>query len=338
MTIENRIKAFDKLGCFLYEFEFSNTENSNKLKEAIKNMKHYNGWFDEINIKKSISSIREMLKTKGLCEWIERYDIQSIKNKNIAVLMAGNIPLVGFHDLLCVLICGHNSLVKMSSKDNKLLKIILDELINIEPRFNNKIIFSNEKLSGFDAVIATGNNNSAKYFNYYFSNYPSIIRKNRNSIAILNGSENSKELNGLSNDIFQYYGLGCRNISKIFVKKDYNFDMLFKSFYEFRNIIDNKKYANNYDYNKAIYLMGKNDILDNGFLILKKDKSIKSPVSVLHYEYYDNENDINDFIIKYDKQIQCIVSKKHVPFGRSQKPSLLDYADNIDTMKFLHFN
>ena len=221
MTIENRIKAFDKLGCFLYEFEFSNTENSNKLKEAIKNMKHYNGWFDEINIKKSISSIREMLKAKDLFEWIERYDIQSIKNKNIAVLMAGNIPLVGFHDLLCVLISGHNLIVKMSSKDNKLLKIILAELINIEPKFNNKIIFSNEKLSAFDAVIATGNNNSAKYFNYYFNNYPSIIRKNRNSIAILNGSENSKELNGLSNDIFQYYGLGCRNISKIFVKKDY---------------------------------------------------------------------------------------------------------------------
>ena len=264
-----------------------------------------------------------MLKDKNLFEWVERYDIQSIKNKNIAVLMAGNIPLVGFHDLLCVLISGHNLIVKMSSKDNKLLKIILDELINIEPKFNNKIIFSNEKLSGFDAVIATGNNNSAKYFNYYFNNYPSIIRKNRNSIAILNSSENSKELNGLSNDIFQYYGLGCRNISKIFVKKIMILIYYLDHFMNFEILLTTKNMLNYYDYNKAIYLMEKNDILDNGFLILKKDKSIKSPVSVLHYEYYYNENDINDFIIKYDKQIQCIVSKKHVPFGRSPKSFII---------------
>ena len=250
--------------------------------------------------------------------------------------MAGNIPLVGFHDFLSVLILGHRVIIKMSSSDNVLIKMIIEQLLNLAPEFYGKIAFvDNLKDNKFDAVIATGSDNSAKYFQYYFKNIKQIIRKNRRSIAIIEGTESNLQLKGLADDIFSYFGLGCRNISKVFIKNGYDLDKLFEVFYPYKEIIEHKKYRNNYDYNKAVFLMGKNQLIENGFLLMKKDKSLQSPVAMLYYEYYDQISTVERYIEENVDQLQCIVSKKNTSFGSAQYPSLLDYADGIDTIEFL---
>lgn len=253
--------------------------------------------------------------------------------------MAGNIPLVGFHDLLSVLITGNKALVKLASNDKKILPILIQYLIKIEPEFCNMVEFTEEKLTNFDAVIATGSNNSARYFEYYFGKYPHIIRKNRNSVAVLTGNETQEELALLGKDIFQYFGLGCRSVSKIFVPRNYNFELFFKAVYPYSNLLDYKKYSNNYDYNKAVYLMSLFPILDNGFLLLKEDFSYTSPIATLFYEYYDSLQELINKLAADKDQLQCIVSNEmilnSIPFGSTQSPDLWDYADGIDTIDFL---
>ena len=253
--------------------------------------------------------------------------------------MAGNIPLVGFHDFLSVLISGHNVIVKQSSNDKHLLPFIAKFLEHIEPNFKGRIYFTDEKLRNFDAVIATGSNNTARYFEYYFKNKPSIIRNNRNSIAILTGNESESELKELSNDIFRYYGLGCRNVSKLYVPKGYNFDYFFKAIYHWNPIIEKAKYANNYDYNKAVYLMSEFQMLENGFLMIKEDQSFSSPIATVFYETYTDLNELKIQLNLVKDQIQCIVangfSDNEIPFGQSQNPKLWEYADNMDSIAFL---
>ena len=250
--------------------------------------------------------------------------------------MAGNIPLVGFHDLLSVLVSGNNAIIKLSSDDNVLLPFIIKKLIEINPEFEQKIQFVEEiKNKKMDAVIATGSDVSAKYFDYYFKNAKKIIRKNRKSVAILDGTESKKELEELAIDVFAYFGLGCRNVSKIFLPKGYKLDQLFEAFYPFQNVIEHKKYANNYDYNKAIYLMGSHEIIENGFLLLKEDTSLQSPLAMLYYEYYSNLEKVENFIKENKHQLQCVVSKNDTVFGQTQNPNLWDYADGVDTVEFL---
>jgi len=255
--------------------------------------------------------------------------------------MAGNIPLVAFHDWFCVLLSGNKFKGKLSSDDNLLLPFLSKVLITIEPYFENQIEFTEGQLKNMDAVIATGNNNSARYFEYYFSKLPHIIRKNRNSVAVLDGTEKSDELGLLGKDIFQYFGLGCRNVSKLFVPEKYKFDMFFESIIEFKDIVMHNKYANNYEYNRTIYLMNSDkSLLDNNFLLLKADLSYSSPIGVLFYEFYSDINSLNAKLENEKEQIQCIVSKNNnvknaIGFGKAQCPSLNDYADGIDTMKFL---
>ena len=250
--------------------------------------------------------------------------------------MAGNIPLVGFHDFLCVLLSGNNVLAKLSSNDKVLLPYLSNYLIQQEPSLAARIAFTEGKMEGFDAVIATGSNNTSRYFEYYFGKKPNIIRKNRNSIAILTGKESTEELTALGEDIFRYYGLGCRNVSKIYVPKGYDFEPFFNAIFSYKDIVDQHKYANNYDYNKAVYLMSNFKILDNGFLILKEDDGQASPISVLFYAYYDAEETLEQELNAQEEQIQCIVSKKGgIGFGETQKPKLHDYADGVDTMEFL---
>ena len=210
-----------------------------------------------------------MLSEDQLKVWSSAYELEG--GKRVAIIMAGNIPLVGFHDLLSVLISGHTALVKMSSDDNQLLPIIVEALKTIEPNFADKIYFTEDKMENFDAVIATGSDNSARYFEHYFGKYPNIIENREASVAILDGSESEEELKGLASDVFQYFGLGCRSVSKVFLPKDYDLNLLFNAFYAHKEVIDNKKYANNYDYNKAVYLMGQHDITENGFLIMKQE-------------------------------------------------------------------
>ncbi len=228
----------------------------------------------------------------------------------------------------------------MSSNDKILLPFVAEILKNIDSSFNDRIHFTEGKLENFDAVIATGSNNTATYFEYYFGKYPNIIRKNRNSVAVLTGNESKNELELLANDIFRYFGLGCRNISKLFIPKDYNFDLFFKAMYSWKDIINNHKYINNYDYNKAVYLMSNVDLLDNEFMLLKEDSGYSSPISVVFYEYYDNKEVLEKKLISDNEKIQAIVStfglKDEIPFGKAQTPSLWEYADGVDTLKFLN--
>ena len=250
--------------------------------------------------------------------------------------MAGNIPLVGFHDLLSVLITGHRAVIKLSSNDKVLMRVIIERLLKIDPYFKSQIEFvENIKEKRFDAVITTGNDNSSKYFEYYFKDVKKIIRKNRRSIAVLTGEETNSELQGLADDVFSYFGLGCRNVSKIFLPEGYDLNRLFKVFYAYSGIIEHKKYANNYDYNKAIFLMGNNDLVENGFLLLKEDKSLLSPVAMLYYEYYTDVDLVQEFIKDNSDILQCVVSNEKTPFGHTQKPKLWDYADGVDTVEFL---
>ncbi len=253
--------------------------------------------------------------------------------------MAGNIPLVGFHDFISVLISGHDVLVKQSSNDKHLLPFLSKYLKYVEPSLKGKITFTDEKLEGFDAVIATGSDNTARYFEYYFKDKPSIIRKNRNSVAVLTGNETKEQLAALSEDVFRYYGLGCRNVSKLFVPADYSFDNFFEAMYPWHSIINENKYANNYDYNKAVYLMSEFDMLENGFLMIKEDTSYASPIATLFYEKYNSIEELKEKLSTDNDMIQCIVAnnvvENEVAFGKTQSPQLWDYADGIDSVDFL---
>lgn len=333
MTIESRIESFVKLGNLLNKYTNARGESEHELELAINRASVYNGWFTTNNVRKALAAIVEMLSEEQLRSWLGAYKLNG--EKRVAIIMAGNIPLVGFHDLLAVLISGHTAVIKMSSDDNQLLPIILDELKAIEPTFADKILFAEDKMENFDAVIATGSDNSARYFEHYFGKYPHIIRKTRSSAAILDGTESEEELSGLANDVFQYFGLGCRSVSKVFLPKDYDLNLLFNAFYAHKEVIDNKKYGNNYDYNKAVYMMGQHDITENGFLIMKEESALKSPVSVLHYEFYDDLDLVHRLIADYQEQIQCVTGKGFIPFGKAQCPALDDYADGVDTMEFL---
>ncbi|MGH2664815.1 acyl-CoA reductase [Flavobacterium sp.] len=349
MTLEERKSAFIELGTFLSQFLL---EKSYKLPEVKQNDLFYddfislitlsqshNGWYTPEQVYFSVSSWADTLKINNLDQWISNYTFPSQSPKNIGLILAGNIPLVGFHDFLSVLISGHNVLVKTSSNDQYLLPFLAKYLISVEPRFENKITFVEGKLENFDAVIATGSNNTARYFEYYFKDKPSIIRKSRNSVAILNGKETTEDLICLGEDIFRYFGLGCRNVSKLFVPKGYDFTHFFESVFVYQDIIKYEKYANNYDYNKAVFLMSLYKLLDNGFLTIKEDKSHASPISSVFYEFYDDLEEVKARLQSETGQIQCIVSNKltenSIAFGQTQKPNLWDYADNVDTIAFL---
>ncbi|WP_370213651.1 acyl-CoA reductase [Mesoflavibacter profundi] len=341
--------AFIKLGEFLSQFTINGIVKKDNIlnndlffdgfKHQIKLAKEHNGWFTEHNILFALEGWSNLLTENHLTQWLSGYNLNENESKKVAIIMAGNIPLVGFHDFLSVLITGHEVLVKQSSNDRHLLPFLAKYLEYVKPDLKGKITFTEDKLQDFDAVIATGSNNTARYFEYYFKNKPSIIRQNRNSVAVLTGDETEEQLSGLSEDIFRYYGLGCRNVSKLFVPKDYNFDAFFKAMYKWHPIIEEAKYANNYDYNKAVYLMSEFDMLENGFLMIKEDQSYASPIATVFYEYYDSLEQIQQKLTIDKDLIQCIVSKgltkSDIKFGMTQKPQLWDYADNVNTIEFL---
>ena len=334
MIIEDRIKAFEKLGDFLLDFCNENPNSNHPLETIIKSSSYFNGWFTSSNIRSSISAICINLCSTKLSSWLSSYSIPVEAKKNVSIIMAGNIPLVGFNDFLCVLMSGHRAIIKLSSKDNRLFLPIIEELIIIEPRFEDDIKLV-DQVENFDAVIATGNNESFKYFEYYFKDYPTLLRKSRTSVAILTGEESLDERKALANDIFLYYGLGCRNVTKLYIPKNYDLNLLFEVFFEYQDVVLNNKYANNYDYYKAIYMMGNQNILENGFIILKEDKALHSPVAVLNYEYYDEKESLVLQLEELKEDIQCIVGMDFIPFGKAQQPNLEDYADGVDTLRFL---
>ncbi len=352
MELQQRINAFAHLGDFLSQF--SRTGNTQKegvpynelffdgFLHQIKLAGEYNGWFSKENILYAIEGWADLLTQEHLQNWLHGYESAFAKaytQQTIAVIMAGNIPLVGFHDFLCVLITGHNIIVKQSSNDKHLLPFLAKYLEYVTPEFKKRITFTEEKLLEHDAVIATGSDNTARYFEYYFGKKPNIIRKNRNSVAILTGEESSEQLEALAEDVFRYYGLGCRNVSKLYVPQEYNFDAFFNAIYPWNEIINQAKYANNYDYNKAVYLMSLFDLLENGFLMLKEDASFGSPIATLFYEKYDSLESLQETLEANADSIQCVVSESldsiTIKFGHTQKPQLHDYADGVDTIAFL---
>jgi hypothetical protein len=341
--------AFVELGTFLrahlrgQTFETHSTWNafSEQLTEITERSIHYNGWFTPEQVTFSLHQWSEALNEDHLKNWLNNYDLPVQESKKIGLILAGNIPLVGFHDFICVLLSGHQVMAKRSSNDQLLISFMADFLIDSQSELINKIHFVEGRLENFDAVIATGSNNTSRYFEYYFKNAPSIIRKNRNSVALLNGNETHEELMALGEDIFRYFGLGCRNVSKLFVPPDYDFKAFFEAIFQYKEVIEYERYANNYDYNKAVYLMSQFKILDNGFLTLKEDTSHASPISSVFYETYNHIENVIEKIENDKEHIQCVVGSqsivfpKLIPFGQTQKPQLNDYADGIDTLTFL---
>ena len=349
MSQKEIINAFIELGQFLQQFSLQNTTENSNVKnndtffndfiQLIDLSQSHNGWFTPEQVHFAIESWAEALTEENLNQWLTPYLYTEREPKTVGLILAGNIPLVGFHDFLSVLVSGHKVLVKLSSNDQKLLPFLAKYLISVAPQLADRIRFTEDKLENFDAVIATGSNNTARYFEFYFKNKPNIIRKNRNSVAVLNGKETQEDLTKLGEDIFRYFGLGCRNVSKLFVPKGYDFKNFFEAMYAYQEIIHYVKYANNYDYNKAVYLMSMFPLLDNGFLTIKEDQSYASPISSVFYEYYEDLNQVAERLENDQEKIQCIVSNKlinnSIPFGETQKPKLWDYADNINTLQFL---
>ncbi|UOE51600.1 acyl-CoA reductase [Mucilaginibacter sp. SMC90] len=332
---KNSINSFSELGRQLLSPDTA-------LNALIENEQYHNAWFTPASVSEAVTAIGNMLNEVDLSTWLSKYDFETDKPaKNVGLILAGNIPLVGFHDVLCVIASGNKALIKASSQDARLIKAVLEKLVVIDPAFADTFSFV-DRLQGFDAIIATGSNNSSRYFDYYFGKVPNIIRKNRNSIAVLSGKETADDLFNLGHDILDYYGLGCRNVSKILVPEGYDFTFFFESIEDHKAIINHHKYNNNYDYNKSIYLVNSDKHLDNGFLMVKEDDRLTSPLSALFFNYYHDMAEAENMISQNAENIQCIVStlplhvkNQVVGFGQSQQPKLWDYADGVDTMEFL---
>lgn len=307
------------------------------LDSAVKQAHHHNGWFTEKSVRSAFFAWGKQLTEDKLSKWLLDYRDEFVRdqNKTVGIVMAGNIPLVGFHDLLTVVVSGFKAKVKLSSDDKLLMNAVIHLLKLIDPGFENKIEIASDRLLNLDAVMATGSNNTARYFEYYFSHIPNVIRKNRSSVAILKGDESAEGLHLLGRDIFAYFGLGCRNVSKMYIPKSYDLDTFFKGIYEHKDVIEHHKYANNYDYNKTVWLMNKEVILDNGFVLLKEEPGLTSPLGSVYYERYSDIQDVEKALAENEDQLQCVVGQGHLPFGKTQEPELWDYADGANTLDFL---
>ncbi|MBL4705534.1 MAG: acyl-CoA reductase [Flavobacteriales bacterium] len=299
----------------------------------IKLVKHKNQWFTEDNVRKSFLNWGKDLKEDQLNKWLANYQIGTTP-KRIGIIMAGNLPIVGMHDLLSVVMSNNIALVKLSSDDDQLLPALFKILFNLCPGLKERI-FPVAKLENYEAVIATGSNNSSRYFEAYFKHVPNVIRKNRTSVAIVKRDTTDDELTLLGKDVFDYYGLGCRNVTKVYFEEGFDLDRFFKAIYGFSDVANMNKYANDLDYHKTLFLLNSVKFLENGFLILREEKDFYSPIGVLHYEYFQSEEAVLKTIASNSDQIQCIVGSNHIPYGKSQQPSLTDYADGVDTMEFL---
>ena len=357
-TSPSLISAFTRLGKFLRQFPDGTGPNSGAEEPALKNLNTQffrefteilekepvlNPWFTRDSLMKALKGIASMLEEEVLERWLRPYGIEpGVPGKQLTVglVMAGNIPLVGFHDLLSVLTCGHRALVKPSSKDDRLIRKVAELLSAIDAETGLRIQFTDDILSGMDVVIATGSDNSSRYFDYYFRNIPHIIRKNRNGVAVLSGDESEEDLAALGEDIFTYFGMGCRNITKLYIPDSYDLKVLLGVLDRFLPLYQHHKYGNNVDYYRTLYLMNQVKFLDNGVLLLKEDPSIASPVGVVFYERYSEIDLVLQKLDLHREEIQCIVSagqaiKGSILPGSTQEPMPWDYADGVDTIRFL---
>ncbi|MFN3917990.1 MAG: acyl-CoA reductase [Flavobacteriales bacterium] len=330
LKLASASKPWPGFSCGLNEEEYTS------LVKLTKEVYVYNNWFTEENVKKCFAGLALIMDENTLINWLVKYQFNQLESpKTVALIMAGNIPLVGFHDFLCVIFSGNKALIKLSSSDTVLLPALTKLLIKFNPEIEHRVEFSTGRLANFDAVIATGSNNSARYFDYYFGKYPHIIRKNRNSVAVISNQTTDGALAALGEDIFAYFGLGCRNVSMLYIEKGFDLNRFISAIFPYNEAINNKKYGNNYDYNRALYLLNKIPFLDNGFVLFREDSSLVSPVGVIHYQYYENTQDLERLLSQQSEQIQCVVGEDYIPFGGAQYPSVDDYADGVDTMRFL---
>lgn len=347
MDFQKSIKEFSQLGKILHDYLSGKHSglrfSTDTLADAVKFSNIHNSWFTDHNILFALRSVTSWLNSDVLEQWLSRYKnqmAQKTKTSVVGVIMAGNVPLVGFHDFLCVMLSGNNIIIKPSSSDKYLMPALAEILYHINPEYRKRIRFCHEELKDFDAVIATGSNNTSRYFEYYFDKYPHIIRKNRNSLAVIQGNETTEELKALSTDMFMYFGLGCRNVSALLLPENYDFSLLIEAAEKYEYLKNHAKYFRNYEYYKAIEIIDKRKFTDGGFFILEQNDTLSSPLSVVHYRFYKSLSDADAFIESHKDQIQCVVSKLSHPlpsvaFGMSQKPAPGDYADGIDTMNFL---
>jgi hypothetical protein len=349
LSLNERLEAFSLLGAFIAQYETQDSdpklEKLNQFfwdgyQKAIHETSLYNGWFTKEQMHFALQAWSEQLRPENLQAWVKRYDADffDADDKQVAIIMAGNIPLVGFHDFLSVLLSGKKVLVKPSTDDKIMIPFLAQMLVAIKRGFAEKIAFADGRMTGFDAVIATGSDNSSRYFEQYFGKYPHIIRKNRTSVAVLDGSEDEDTIKQLGEDVFRYFGMGCRNVTKLYLPKGFNIDRLFEGFFSYAPIGEHNKYNNNYEYHRAIYLMEQHTFLDNGFVMLKENEDLHAPVSVVYYSFYDRLDEVETLLKDKQAEIQCLVGRASfcdTDFGDAQKPTLWDYADKVDTLKFL---
>lgn len=338
---DDRISAIVQLGQFLRDYTQKKPVSPaledlvSALDGAVALSHSHNGWFTPENIQFALSSWGDALTVDNLEQWREMEGgTRPVNRTRVGLVMAGNIPLVGFHDFLTTFLAGHFALIKLSSDDQYLLPVLLKVIVRQDALFEGDFMVV-DRLDDMSAVIATGSDNTSRYFEYYFGKYPNIIRKNRTSVAVLTGQEEDAELHALGEDIFRYFGLGCRNISHVLVPQDFDIQRLFANIFAYGDVVNNNKYGNNFDYYRAIYLMNQDDFLENGFLIIRENEILHTPVSILHYSRYSNPQELENKLAEWADQLQCVVGKNHIPFGKSQTPELWDYADGVNTMQFL---
>lgn len=341
----SKTKALVELGRFIREFLNSSTQTNemdlaSELEGVLRRSELENPWFTQENLRFALQSWADSFQQNTLENWLANYEITTANDqKKVGIVAAGNIPLVAWHDIMCVWLSGHKALVKLSSKDRLLIPFFVQLLSQCEKSVLDEILFV-ERLEQVDAAICTGSNNTSRYFEYYFRNVPNIIRSNRTSVAVLTGEESEEELKSLGEDIFRYFGLGCRNITKLYLPQDFDINRVFGAIYPFHDIVNHHKYANNYDYHRAILLMNQDAVLDNGFIVFKEDQGLHSPVGTLFYERYSDISKLKADLDLRESDIQCVVTNSPlwtdaVAFGQSQCPTFTDYADGVDTMDFL---
>jgi hypothetical protein len=333
MNLLTRIRAFSALGEYIGDLDL------NQRLTLAEKARNENPWFTEDNVMLALKGVETLLDGPKLTAWANAYAPEPIQIKTVGLATAGNIPMVGFHDFLCVLLSGHRLKAKLSSQDSVLLKFVLAKLLEIEPQFGERVLLE-DTLKDVHAIIATGSDNTARYFEYYFRKIPHIIRKNRASCAVIVGEEPDKELELLGRDVFSYFGLGCRNVSKVFVPEEFEMNRLLHSWQTFSSIINHHKYANNYDYQKTVLLMNNAPFLDSEFVLLRENENLVSPIATVFYEKYRSQAEIKENIERQRDKLQVVVSARgwyegSVPFGKAQLPELADYSDNVDTMRFL---
>lgn len=314
--------------------DIKNNINNEEYQNIINKAEQKNPWFIKQNIEIALKNITLWFEKTTINEFVKQYTFNE-NQKTVAIISAGNIPMVAFHDIFCVLVSGNKPLVKLSSNDDVMIPFIIKRMQAINDKIDVMFV---DKIKDFDAVIATGSNNTARYFEQYFAKYPHIIRKNRSSVAVI---QKDDKINELKDDLLLYYGMGCRNVSTLFIPQDYDINCLVNELQQLENMLDNNKYKNNYDYNKAIFIMNNIPYIDAKSVLLRENNDLYSPISVINYTYYKDINQLYSYLKSKKEELQCVVSSKKddqlpiVEIGQAQKPRINDYADGVDTMKFL---